>query len=98
VWLAFGALFIKQLIGSSDEETVEQIRENAYLTSWYAPRIAPKLLAWYVNATPFMERNAIQSQMAALHAPPLPPRSGMTMRAMSKRADLASVENEPEAR
>jgi hypothetical protein len=98
VWLAFGALFIKQLIGTSDEETIEQIRENAYLTSWQAPRIAPKLLAWYVNATPFMERNAIQSQMAALRVPSPPPRSGKIMRAMSKRADLALVENEPEAR
>jgi len=29
--LAFGALFIKQRLGLSDEETVEQIRENAYL-------------------------------------------------------------------
>jgi IS5 family transposase len=31
VRLAFGALFIKQRLGLSDEETVEQIRENAYL-------------------------------------------------------------------
>ena len=29
VLLAFGALFIKQQLGLSDEETVEQIRENA---------------------------------------------------------------------
>ena len=29
VRLAFGALFIKQQLGLSDEETVEQIRENA---------------------------------------------------------------------
>lgn len=29
--LAFGTLFIKQRLGLSDEETVEQIRENAYL-------------------------------------------------------------------
>jgi len=29
--LAFGALFIKQRLGLSDEETVEQIRENAYM-------------------------------------------------------------------
>jgi hypothetical protein len=29
--LAFGALFIKQLLGLSDEETVEQIRENVYM-------------------------------------------------------------------
>ena len=29
VRLAFGALFIKQRLGLSDEETVEQIRENA---------------------------------------------------------------------
>jgi hypothetical protein len=27
--LAFGALFIKQRLGLSEEETVEQIRENA---------------------------------------------------------------------
>ena len=31
VLLAFGALFIKQRLGLSDEETVEQIRENAYM-------------------------------------------------------------------
>ena len=31
VRLAFGALFIKQRLGLSDEETVEQIRENPYL-------------------------------------------------------------------
>ena len=31
VRLAFGALFIKQRLGLSDEETVEQIRENAYI-------------------------------------------------------------------
>ena len=29
--LAFGALFIKQRLGLSDEETVEQIQENAYM-------------------------------------------------------------------
>ena len=31
VRLAFGALFIKHRLGLSDEETVEQIRENAYM-------------------------------------------------------------------
>ena len=31
VRLAFGALFIKQRLGLSDEETVEQIRDNAYM-------------------------------------------------------------------
>jgi IS5 family transposase len=31
VRLAFGALFIKQRLGLSDEETVEQIRKNAYM-------------------------------------------------------------------
>ena len=31
VRLAFGALFIKQRLGLSDEETVDQIRENAYM-------------------------------------------------------------------
>jgi hypothetical protein len=31
VRLAFGALFIKQRLGFTDEETVEQIRENAYM-------------------------------------------------------------------
>ena len=30
VRLAIGALFIKQRLGLSDEDTVEQIRENAY--------------------------------------------------------------------
>jgi len=29
--LAFGALLIKQRLGLTDEETVEQIRENAYM-------------------------------------------------------------------
>ncbi|NDC39475.1 MAG: transposase [Proteobacteria bacterium] len=31
VRLAFGALFIKQRLGLTDEETVVQIRENAYM-------------------------------------------------------------------
>jgi IS5 family transposase len=31
VSLAFGALFIKHRLGLTDEETVEQIRENAYM-------------------------------------------------------------------
>jgi IS5 family transposase len=31
VRLAFGALFIKQRLGLTDEETMEQIRENAYM-------------------------------------------------------------------
>jgi hypothetical protein len=31
VRLAFGALFIKQRLGLTDEETVEQIRVNAYM-------------------------------------------------------------------
>ena len=31
VRLAFGALFIKQRLGLTDEETVHQIRENAYI-------------------------------------------------------------------
>jgi bifunctional DNA-binding transcriptional regulator/antitoxin component of YhaV-PrlF toxin-antitoxin module len=31
VRLAFGALFIKQRLGLTDEETVEQVRENAYI-------------------------------------------------------------------
>jgi hypothetical protein len=31
VRLAFGVLFIKQSLGLTDDETVEQIRENAYL-------------------------------------------------------------------
>ena len=29
--VAFGAMIIKERLGSSDEETVEQIRENPYL-------------------------------------------------------------------
>ena len=31
VRLAFGALFIKQRLGLTDEETVEQVRENPYM-------------------------------------------------------------------
>jgi hypothetical protein len=31
VRLAFGALFIRQRLGLTDVETVEQIRENAYM-------------------------------------------------------------------
>ncbi len=31
VMLAFGELFIKQRLGLTDEETVDKIRENAYL-------------------------------------------------------------------
>jgi IS5 family transposase len=29
--VAFGALFIKQELGLTDEETVEQVRENPYM-------------------------------------------------------------------
>jgi hypothetical protein len=45
VRLAFGALFIKQRHGLADEETVEQIREDAYMefllgcTSYYSKTI-----------------------------------------------------------
>jgi IS5 family transposase len=31
VRVAFGALFIKQRLGLTDEETVEQVRENSYM-------------------------------------------------------------------
>ena len=31
VRLSFGALFIKQRLGLTDEETVEQIRDNVYM-------------------------------------------------------------------
>jgi hypothetical protein len=34
--LAFGTLFIKQRLGLTDEETVEQIRENPYLQVFLA--------------------------------------------------------------
>jgi len=46
VRLAFGALFIKQRLGLSDEETVEQIRENAYLQYFLG-------FAGYSSKTPF---------------------------------------------
>jgi len=36
VQLTFGALFIKQGIGLSDEKTIEQIRENAYMQFSFA--------------------------------------------------------------
>jgi hypothetical protein len=38
VRLAFGALFIKQRLGLTDEETVEQIRENPYMGTPEKPR------------------------------------------------------------
>jgi hypothetical protein len=44
--LAFGALFIKQRLGLSDEETVEQIRENAYMQYYLG-------FAGYSSKTPF---------------------------------------------
>ena len=44
--LAFGALFIKQRLGLSDEETVEQIRENAYIQFFLG-------FAGYSSKTPF---------------------------------------------
>jgi hypothetical protein len=44
--LAFGALFIKQRLGLSDEETVEQIRENAYMQFFLG-------YAGYSSKTPF---------------------------------------------
>jgi hypothetical protein len=46
VRLAFGALFIKQRLGLSDEETVEQIRENAYMQSFLG-------FAGYSSKAPF---------------------------------------------
>ena len=46
VRLAFGALFIKQRLGLSDEETVEQIRENASIQYFLG-------FAGYSNKTPF---------------------------------------------
>jgi IS5 family transposase len=46
VRLAFGALFIKQPLGLTDEETVEQIRENAYMQFFLG-------FAGYSNKAPF---------------------------------------------
>jgi hypothetical protein len=46
VRLAFGALFIKQRLGLSDEETVEQIRENAYMQFFLG-------FAGYFSKSPF---------------------------------------------
>ena len=46
VRLGFGALFIKQRLGLSDEETVEQIRENAYMQFLLG-------FAGYSSKTPF---------------------------------------------
>ncbi len=39
VRMAFGALFIKQRLGLSDEETVEQIRENPYIQLFLALQV-----------------------------------------------------------
>ena len=46
VRLAFGALFIKQRLGLTDEETVHQIRENAYIQYFLG-------FAGYSNKAPF---------------------------------------------
>jgi hypothetical protein len=46
VRLAFGALFIKQRLGLTDEETVHQIRENAYIQFFLG-------FAGYSNKAPF---------------------------------------------
>jgi len=46
VRLAFGALFIKQRLGLTDEKTVEQIRENAYMQFFLG-------FAGYSNKAPF---------------------------------------------
>lgn len=35
--MAFGALFIKERLGTSDRETVEQIKENPYLQYFIGP-------------------------------------------------------------
>jgi hypothetical protein len=49
--LAFGALFIKQRLGFSDEETFEQTRENAYMYFFLG-------FFGYSNKTPFVTINA----------------------------------------
>lgn len=46
VRLAFGALFIQQRLGLTDEETVHQIRENAYIQYFLG-------FAGYSNTAPF---------------------------------------------
>jgi IS5 family transposase len=46
VRFAFGALFIKQRLGLTDEETVEQIQENAYMQFFLG-------IAGYSSKTPF---------------------------------------------
>jgi len=38
--MALGALIIKEKLGTSDQETVEQIKENPYLQSSISPYIA----------------------------------------------------------
>jgi hypothetical protein len=47
--VAFGALYIKQKLGLTDEETVHQIRENAYMHYFLG-------FAGYVAKAPFAHR------------------------------------------
>ncbi len=54
VRLAFGALFIKQRLGLTDEEAVEQIRENPYMQFFLGfagysskPRFDPSLMVHF---------------------------------------------------
>jgi hypothetical protein len=44
VRVAFGALFIKQRLGLTDEQTVEQVRDNAYLQFSLVFRAVPASL------------------------------------------------------
>jgi IS5 family transposase len=51
VRMAFGALYIKQKLGLTDEETVHQIRENAYMRFFlgfagYTAKAQPRPLDW----------------------------------------------------
>ena len=58
VRLAFGALFIKQLLGLTDEQTVEQIRENAYMQFFlgFADYSSKAPFNWTATADSILEK------------------------------------------
>jgi hypothetical protein len=72
VRLAFGALFIKQRLGLTDEETVE-IRENAYMRFYLALPAIPVShhlthQRWFISVSDSQKKTSVGSTNLSLNA------------------------------
>jgi IS5 family transposase len=96
VRLAFGALFINQRLGLTDEETVEQIRENAYMQFFLG-------FAGYFNSAPFdlsmmvhFRRRFSEEELSRINELIAERGKAMVMEALTSRQD-ADDTHDPDA-